>query len=246
VAGAPALTPRRFRRERPRYAEPDAAGQQIPVTTLTIVRSEPFANLDAAKSWLEGLREDHEALAGEVERALRLANRALHARRASTLDHGLADLTTSRALAVRAGYGLGEALADGRFEAAVELPATARRRRGEMLGPQERIAAVLAWREETSPCEELVVRARSDLDARRVREAALQLRAALEAMLADRKSFGAADQGRDLAALDERQADVAAAADEALRGELPPGREPELAETLRVCERVLRRQRAAG
>jgi hypothetical protein len=246
VSGAPAPGRRRLRRDRPRYAEPDAAGREVPMTTLTIARSEPFASLEAARTWLEDLREDPDALATEIARGLRLANRALHARRTSTLDHGLADLTPDRAVAVRAGYGLGDALADSRFEAAVELPPAARRRRGEMLAPQERIAAILAWRETTSPCEELIVRARSDLDAGRTCECALQLRAGLEALLAERSTFTAAGQEGDLASLVDRQPAVAKAANEALRGGLPSERERELAEALRICERVLRRQRAAG
>lgn len=246
VAGAPAPPRRRMRRARPKYAEPDAEAREIPVTTLTIVRSEPFSGREDAKAWLEKLREDPEAFAAEVDSALRLANRAVHARRTSTLDHGLADLTAGHALTVRAGYGLGDTLADGRFEAAVELPQTARQRRGEMLAPQERIAALLAWREATSPCEELVIRARADVDAGRNREAAIQLRAALEAVLADRATFTAAGQDADLAALDEASAAVAAAAEAALRGDPSHDREAEVAETLRVCERVLRRERAAG
>jgi hypothetical protein len=246
VAGASPPVRRRFRRERPRYAEPDAAGPDVPLTTLTIVRPEPFADHDAARSWLEGLRADADALASEIERAIPVANRALHARRTSTLDHALADVTTAHALAARAGYGLGDDLADGRFEAAVELPQAARKRRGEMLAPQERIAAVLAWRERISPCEELVVRARADVDAGRGREAALQLRAALEALLADRDSFDAADQDRDLAALQEARAAIAEAAEDALDGELSAERTSQVAETLRISERVLRRQRAAG
>lgn len=245
VAGAPAPGRRRMRRARPRYAEPETETREVPVTTLTIIRSEPFASRDRAQAWLEELREDPEALAAEVDSALRLANRAVHARRSSTLDHGFADLTAGHAVTVRAGYGLGDTLADGRFEAAIELPQAARRRRGEMLAPQERIAALLAWREATSPCEELVIRTRADLDAGRSREAALQLRAALDAMLADRAVFTAAGQEDDLAALEDASAAVAATAEASLRGEPSSARMAEVADTLRVCERVLRRQRAA-
>ena len=56
-------------------------------------------------------------------------------------------------------------------------------------------------------CELLLIRARADLDAGRTREAALQLRVGLEALLAEREALAAPDQDEDLAALDERRDD---------------------------------------
>ena len=95
-------------------------------------------------------------------------------------------------------------------------------------------------------CELLLIRARSDLDAGRVREAALQVRVGLEALLADREALAAPDQDKDFAALDERRAITGEAANEALAGELSDERAAEVTETLRIAERVLRRKRALG
>ena len=80
-----------------------------------------------------------------------------------------------------------------------------RRRRAELLRPQERVAEVLGGRGRVPACELLLIRARADLDAARTREAALQLRVGLEALLAEREALAAPDQDKDFAALDERR-----------------------------------------
>ena len=79
------------------------------------------------------------------------------------------------------GYGAGEQVAEGRWTRAVELPAppAAERRRAPAapLRPQERLAALLGGRDAALACELLALRARADLDAGRLREAALAARA---------------------------------------------------------------------
>jgi hypothetical protein len=162
------------------------------------------------------------------------------------LDPNLPDLSAEHALAIRVGFGDGDELADGRYSAAVELPPAARRRRAEVMRPQERLASVLAGRERVAAFELPLLRARADLDAGRAREAALQLGVALEALLADRDAVRAPGQEQDLAALEERRERTAAGAEEALRGELSAERTAELTETLRLAERALRRRRALG
>ena len=101
---------------------------------------------------------------------------------------------------------------------------------------------MLAGREPIDVCETLLLRARADLDQGRPREAALQLRAGLQALLAELPGSAGADQAEDLAALRERLESTAEAADEALAGELPAERADEVAETLGICERILRRR----
>ena len=65
-----------------------------------------------------------------------------------------------------------------------------------MEAPEERFAALLGGREQALACEELVLRARADLDAGREREAALEARVALEALLAELPGQAAAlDRG---------------------------------------------------
>ncbi len=129
-------------------------------------------------------------------------------------------------MAVRIGYGSGDEVAAGRFTAAREVDvwatgASRRRRRAEELRPQERTAAVLGGRERIDACETLLLRARADLDAGRDREAALQLRVGLEALLVE--LVGAVkDPGHDedMATLAARRSEAGDAANMALKGEL--------------------------
>ena len=54
-----------------------------------------------------------------------------------------------------------------------------------MEAPEQRFAALVGARERAGVAEDLVLRARLDLDAGHLREAALQARVALEALLAE-------------------------------------------------------------
>ncbi len=106
--------------------------------------------------------------------------------RVATRDPYGHEIGREATLVARVGYGTGDGLAEGRWEEAVEVPyPERRRRRAEALRPQERLAAVLAGREPIDVCETLLLRARADLDQGRPREAALQLRAGLDALLAE-------------------------------------------------------------
>jgi hypothetical protein len=246
VADAPPPPRRRLGRAKPKDADPEAAEATVSRTTLTVIRPEALGEADEAEAWLAALRADPDALAAEIADALTLVNLAVHAHRAATLDPALADVAAGTALAVRVGFGSGEDLADGRYTRAIDVPYSERRRRSELLRPQERVAEVLGRRSSVAACELLLIRARSDLDAGRVREAALQVRVGLEALLADREALAAPDQDQDFAALDERQAMTGEAANEALAGELSDERAAEVTETLRIAERVLCRKRALG
>jgi hypothetical protein len=246
VADAPPQPRRRLGRAKPKDANPEATEPAVPRTTLTVIRPEALDAAVEAEAWLAALRADSEALAAEVAGAVELVNLAVHAHRAATLDPALADVSASEALAVRVGFGSGDDLADGRYERAIEVPHSERRRRGELLRPQERVAEVLGRRSSVAACELLLIRARSDLDAGRVREAALQLRVGLEALLAEREALSAPDQETDFASLDERRLITGEAANEAVAGKLSAERAAEVTETLRIAERVLRRKRALG
>ncbi|MGH2985512.1 MAG: hypothetical protein ACRDLO_02350, partial [Solirubrobacterales bacterium] len=190
IAGAPAPPRRRIGRAKPKRADPEAAAATVPLTTLTAIRPCPLGDQAAAELWLGALRDDPEAIAAELADALGFINGAVHAQRTAVLDPSLADVAAEHALAVRIGFGGGEQLAEGRFTDAFEVPRSARRRRGEMLRPQERVAAVLGGRETVAVCELLVLRARSDLDAGRGREAALQLRVGLEVDMVEAEVAG--------------------------------------------------------
>ena len=77
-----------------------------------------------------------------------------------------------------------------------------------------------------------------------MREAALQLDAALEALLSELDpSQGDEGHARDMAALAERRERSRAAARAAPRGELPPELAAEVGELIEIAQRILRRRR---
>jgi hypothetical protein len=233
-----------MRKARPQPA--DADGQtHVPVTRLmVIVASEIDGDPD---EWLEGVRKDGTMRDELVERGLACIRRAVAARRVTATDPAIADPTAESMLAIRIGFGEGDELVERHWEQAIEVPRDAQRAsRSEALRPQERMAALLGLRDTPLACEELVLRARADLIAARGREAALQLRVALEALLAERDRLTGHGQEEDLGALDERRKATGDAANEALRGPLSAERAREVEETLAICERVLRRRAAHG
>jgi hypothetical protein len=209
----------------------DAEPEAVPTSRVSVVRPEPFDSRELADAWLASLRRDEGAAEEELDAAVRVVNRALAAHRAAAADPYAADVSAGHALVARLGYGSGEAVADGRFVDAIELPSFAqrRRRRRSMEPRDERFAALLGGREERLVAEELVLRARADLNAGRSREAALEARIALEALTAELGEEAPADQ---------RQA-VSAAANAALAGELPSG----LEEAVAAMEGAIRRRR---
>jgi hypothetical protein len=228
--GAPERRRRSGRRSRAvKQAEPEA----VPTARASVVRPEPFRSREQAAAWLARLGGDEEAVLAELDAALTTLNKALRAQRAAAADPYVAEVSASRALVARVGYGGGEAVAEGRFGEALELPrAGGRRVKRSMETPEERFAALLGAREEALVAEELVLRARLDLDAGRLREAALQARVALEALIAE-VGPGAGELGGHRAA-------VAEAANEALRGDV---RADDVQEAVAAMEGVLRRHR---
>jgi hypothetical protein len=149
-------------------------------------------------------------------------------------------VSPAHALVVRVGYGGGDRVAEGRFDDALELPRTevdalSRGRRGDTIGPGERLAALLSGRDQLLACEELVLRARSDIDAHRPREAALQARIALETVLAELPS----DIDPELSAC---RAEVGDAANAALAGDPPEHLQHAVTHAVERMERALRRR----
>jgi hypothetical protein len=246
--GAP--PPPARRRRRTRKAEPGAEPSPLPLTRVTAVRA--FAAFEAegdAVRWLDEATEAEETADELVTDGIGLLNRALHIHAVAGADPHGHELTPERAVAVRIGYGNGEEVADSRFSDAREVDvwasgASRRQRRQEDLRPQERVAAVLGGRESLDVCEVLLLRARADLNADRRREAALQLRVGLEALLVELKG-DVNDPGHDedLGTLNSRRSEVGEAANAALTGELGGEEVQRVRELLEICERVLRRRR---
>jgi hypothetical protein len=193
----------------------------VPTGRATLIEvAYPFASAEDADAWLAGAGEEH------LEADLDVLNWTLHAFRAVTADPYLAPVERHQALVARLGYGVGEEVAEGAWTRARELvPPVHRQRRAKVLAPQARLAALLSGREQPLMCEELVLRARLDLDHGREREAALQLLVALDAALSELP----ADPSAEILAerLDELRAErdrVSDAAQAALEG---PLEEPE-------------------
>jgi hypothetical protein len=90
----------------------------------------------------------------------------------------------------------------------------------------------------------LLLRARADLDQDRPRETALQLSQGLDALLAELPDRAGPGQEEDLATLRARRESTGEAAAAALHGDPSADEVDELAETLRICQRVLRRRQA--
>jgi hypothetical protein len=228
---------RRFltrRRSSKAKAEPEPA----PVLTsrVTLIPAKPFAEAAAADAWLDAATADP---VEHIDAALVDINTVIRAHRAAASDPHAREVGSEQALVARLGYGAGEEVADGRWTKAIDVPVAERPvRRSAALHPQERLAAVLGGRDEVLACEELVLRARLDLDSARPREAALQLRIAIESALAELDPLESADMPERLDELRAARAAVGAAANEALTGSLT-------GESAGTVDRILHRLEAA-
>ncbi|HET8814643.1 MAG TPA: hypothetical protein VFM51_06775 [Solirubrobacterales bacterium] len=248
--GAPAAE--RRRRRRARRAEADETPAPLTLTRATAIRAfSPFADEEEAARWLDEACEAEDTVEVLVTDGLNLLNRALHAQAVTAASGAAAELAAEAAERVRIGYGSGEETAHGRFTEAREIDVSPqhsrRRRREEELRPQERVAAVLGGRERLDACETLLLRARADLDAGRDREAALQLRVGLEALLVELKdALSDPDHAEDMATLEERTREAGDAANAALRGGLSEEQRQRVEELLKISERVLRRRVLRG
>lgn len=246
--GAPAI-PRR-RRRRPREADPASPPPTLPVTKATAIRAfEPFDDEEAARRWLTDAVAAEDSIDRLIADGIDMLNRALHTHAVASGDPNVQILAPQQAFAVRLGYGSGDEVATGEYTAAREVDTQAgsssrRRQRAEELRPQERLAAVLGGREQLDACETLLLRARADLDAGRNREAALQLRVGLEALLAELPD-AVSDPGHEenMATLTSQRHEAGKLANTALEGDLNPVQIENLSELLAISERVLRRRR---
>ncbi len=227
-------------RRRPRAVQ-RVDPEPVPTSRASVIGAEPFESNDAADEWLGKLRADEDALRPAVERAAGDLNRVIRVHRAVAADPYARDVSPDGALTVRVGYGRGEQVADGRFAVAYEVPRRdPRRRRVERLSPQEHLAAVLAGREEVLACEEIVLRARADIEAGRSREAALQARIALECVLSE---LAGRLPGEALAELAGDRETVSAAGNAALEADPPEHLEPAVEAAVGRMEAAIRRHR---
>jgi hypothetical protein len=233
--------PRRRRRgPRPRRADPGPTSVEL--TRATVIDASPLQDADA---WLERASGDDSDRV--TDDALALLNRAVAGQRIASADPWLPDADPTHALVCRIGYGTGEQVAEGDWEAAHALPLPQPRgARSLVLSPQERLAALLSGRDAALACEELTLRARGDLDHGRPREAALQLAIALDAGLAELEVWREqGDMAQRLEELDGWREAVALAAQGALAGGLDPAQVADLSGALERLEAALRARQVA-
>jgi hypothetical protein len=169
--------------------EPEPA--QVARARATVVDPISLAAERQAKAWLASFDPDH-----DVTAAAQVLNRILYAHRIASADPYAREVSAAQATRIRAGWGEGEQVAEGRWLHAIELEASQlhgdagkgrvrRHRRSAALRPQERLARLLSAREQPWLCEELVLRARLDLEQGRVEHAALELERAYRAALVE-------------------------------------------------------------
>jgi hypothetical protein len=216
----------------------------VPVTVATVVGARPIGDADTAAAWLA--RAD---LVAEAHAAVAILNGVLHVQRVVSADPFVREVSAEQALAIRVGIGVGDEVAHGRWTDAralapwhAEAP-----RRAEALRPQERFAALLSGRDVALAAEELTLRARLDVDRGRTREAALQLRVALEAALSELQAWAHhPEMAQRLAELRQERGAVAAAANRALEGGLDAAEIDDVRRILRRVEAALTARVAGG
>jgi hypothetical protein len=236
--------PERRRLARPhRDAPPEPAPTPVATTRVTVIEvGSPAATPDEARTWLA------QAGQAELEAGFEVLNRVLHAYRLVTADPYLHPVNRGHAIVSRVGFGVGEQVADGLWSDAREINVReTRQRRLRLLHPQARLAAVLGAREAPLACEELVLRARLDIDHGRDREAALQLLVALDAALA---ALAVDPRGAELASrlpeLRGRREVTAEAAQAALSGAISAAQREAVVFTLERIESALRARAVAN
>ena len=229
---------------RPRKAEPQPEPEPVATARMTLAAASPFDSEGDAFSWLAAA--DLEA---EVDAAIVVLNGVLHAQRLAAADAFVREVSPDQALVARVGLGQGEQVAHGRWLEAHVLPHRRGRhvRRAAALRPQERLAAVLGGRDVLLACEELALRARLDVDRGRTREAAFQVRVALEAAIAELEPWSTrGDLAERIGALREHRGPVGDAANAALQGGLEDAQVAAVTEALERIEAALRARSAAG
>jgi hypothetical protein len=227
--GRPSLLERRRARGHGRQAEPEPEPEPVPTTRVTVIDPIPLAAEHQARAWLAELDRDR-----DVRAAVAVVNRVVHLHRIAAADPYAHEVSPDQALVIRAGWGEGEQVADGRWLQARELPWTRHRRkapgsrrrligdRSSALRPLERLAALLGGRSATLLCEELALRARLDLDQGRLALAALELDRALAAGVPELRAEGRQDLALRIAELEQLGDGVAAQAQAGLARAAPP------------------------
>ena len=183
----PLLGPRRRSR-----GAGDAGGDPEPVaiTRITVIAAEPFEHEQAARSWLAGTRSRGSA-DGYVTQALKVANRVVHAHRLAAGDPYETEISRERTYRIRIGFGTGDQAVEGLWrEARSRSAGSDSRSRRSRLDPEPAVAEMLSGRRPTHTGDDLLLRARLDLDQGRAGQAAIQAHAAGKALAAELSDDG--------------------------------------------------------
>jgi hypothetical protein len=229
----------------------------VPTARVTVIDPIPLSAEHQARAWLAELDRERDVLA-----AVAVVNRVLHLHRIAAADPYTHEVSPGQALVIRAGWGEGEQVADGRWLHARELRWTLPRRRrpgsprrtlvdrSAALRPLERLAALLGARSASLLCEELALRARLDLDQGRLPHAALELDRAYAAAVAELRGEGRQDLALRIAELEQLREGVAAQARAALPHDSASGgiqlAEDTIRHALERLEAALRARTATG
>jgi len=204
----------------------------VPTTRVTVIDPIALAAENQARAWLAELDRDR-----EVGAAATIVNRVIHSHRIASADPYVHEVSPEQALVIRAGWGEGEQVADGRWLHARALASPggwsssrsagsrrgSRRDRSWALRPQERLAALLGARGAALLCEEIALRARQDLDHERTAHAALELDRAYALAVRELEGEGRQDLAIRIAELEQLHPGVKAQAQTALLGAIAPG-----------------------
>jgi len=233
---------------------PPATPEPAAVLTarVTVIDPVSLSAEQQARAWLADLDHDR-----DVRACAAVINRVLHAQRIASADPYLHEVSPAQALVIRAGWGEGEQVADGRWLHARELPWRPPRRSGgsarrpgggrsAALRPQERLAALLGGRSSSLLCEELALRARLDLEQGRLGHCALELDRAYAAALTELRAEGRQDLLLRIAELEQLREGVVAQARAALSDTTDGPDEEVVAHALERLEAALRARTATG
>ncbi|HEY7933363.1 MAG TPA: hypothetical protein VID48_06005 [Solirubrobacteraceae bacterium] len=225
-----------------RESRGDPRPTELPISEVTIIDPVSLTTEAQAQRWLD--HSEHEL---ESVKAAAVLRRVLAAHRIAGAEAHLHELSPTQAVVIRAGWGTGAQVADGRFSHARELTLSQSQSRGRtsVLRPQERLAILLGGREAALVCEELTLRARADFDFGHFRLAALELAHAYELGLLELKAEGRADLTARLGELEGLHGGVRAAADLVLKGTGDPDTES-LGNALERLQAALRARTATG
>lgn len=232
VVDATERPPRRFRRKRRKIAD----ATSVPVSRVTVIDADPLDAPDPER-WLA----EHDADAA-VDEALSVIRRLAQAGAVAGGDPRPRPLRWRDLTRALLAYGSGYEGADGTWSnhRVVAVPADQPhrvRRSGRGLGNEERLADLLSGRDPVLAAERLSLRVQHDLDAEHYREAALQLRIAVEAAIAELEPWrAAASVDAALTELRAGRGAVAETAAAAVRG----GLTDEQVETVRAIAATLR------